>query len=132
MRHSSPRPILLFVFFLAAMVGCDTPPPVEPDVPVGEAISELFLKLNKLAGKPQSISLIKWYFAPGCEPPDKARAAYTAYRYEFKPPVQSGDTATIAVTIKDAKTQAVVGEVEWKAKKVGNAWRFSEAPLPAN
>jgi hypothetical protein len=131
MRHTTPRALLLIVLFLAATAGCDKPPPVEPDVPADEAISGLFIKINKLAGKPQAMTLFKWYFVPGCEPAENARQAYAGYRYDAKPPEVSGDTATIAVTVKDAKTQAVVGEVKWTAKKVENAWRLTDAPLPA-
>ena len=70
-------------------------------------------------------------FAPDCEPSNEALLRYPAYHYEGKPPVQSGDSATVTVIVKDATTGEPAGEVQWSMKKINNVWKLKEAPLPA-
>jgi hypothetical protein len=118
------------ILFLAAMTGCDSPPPLEPEIPADQAIRRLVSKVDKYAHRQMEITNMADSFAPGCKPSEKDLSRYTAYHYENKPPVRSGDTATVVVTVKNAKSQAVVGEVKWSAKKVDNIWKLTDAPLP--
>ena len=69
-------------------------------------------------------------FAPGCEPSLKACERYGKYRFHGTNPKQSGYTATAVVSVKDRQTGSVVGEVTWTMKRIGSAWKLTDAPLP--
>ena len=70
-------------------------------------------------------------FAPDSKPRKEDLARYADYRYEGKPPRQSGDSATVTVLVKSVKTGDPVGEVEWSMARVDKVWRLTAAPLPA-
>jgi acyl dehydratase len=70
-------------------------------------------------------------FAPGCEPSAETLPRYAAYHYQGKRPVQSGDSATVAVTLTDVKTGESAGEVQWSMKTINKVWKLTDAPLPA-
>jgi hypothetical protein len=130
MHPGTPRLLVSTVLFLTAIAGCDSPPPLEPEIPADKAISRLVSKVDKYAHRPKELANMADSFAPGCKPSEKVLPRYIAYHYEYKTPVRSGDTATVVVTVKNAKSQAVVGEVKWSAKKVDNIWKLTDAPLP--
>ncbi len=80
---------------------------------------------------PRELKVIPRLFAPGCEPSDETLSRYADFRYEGKPPVLSGDSATLIVVVKRSKTGETVGEVQWSMAKVNGKWKLKEAPLPA-
>ena len=109
--HESRRLAAWAVLILPGIVtsGCDRPVPSIPRFPPkGEFSGSSRMSTTLL--KPRANSkLCRRLFAPGCEPSDEALLRYPAYRYEGKPPVQSGDSATVTVIVKDAKTGASGG-----------------------
>jgi hypothetical protein len=145
---------------IAAMIGCGHPAASDPYVPTDVKISRLVLDMDDFSQDPRELEIaVPRLFAVGCEPSEKELHRYGGYHYEGKPPVQKGDTATVVVIIKNAKSGNSEGEFTWKAKKVtevkgvygtndsaqpGNAesaagggktdkeiWKLTEAPLPA-
>jgi len=128
------RLFVLYIFFLPSVfaIGCNRTPPLDPDVPADARIARLLLDVDDFAQDPDELkSKVPRLFAPGCAPSEKELQRYAAYRYEAKPAVRSGDTATAIVTVKDAKSEAVVGEMKWTVKLVDNIWKITDAPLPA-
>jgi hypothetical protein len=121
---------LSFVLLGSLTLGCDHPLPQHPDVPAERRILRLVEDVDDFAQTPRELKVIPRLFAPGCEPSKETLSRYPAYHYEGKPPVQSGDSATVAVTVTDAKTGNPAGEVQWSMTKIGNVWRIKDAPLP--
>ncbi len=117
---------------LAALVasGCNRAVPLNPDVPTDKRILMLVGDVDDFAQSKNELGRIKQLFAPGSEPSPQALRRYMAYRYEGKPPVLSGDSATVAVMVKDAKTGSPAGEVQWSIAKVDGVWKLKDAPLP--
>jgi hypothetical protein len=105
--------------------------PLNPEVPAERRILRLVEDVDDFAQTPRELKVIPRLFAPGCEPSKEALPRYAAYRYEGKSPVQSGDSATVAVIIKDAQTDQPVGELQWSMTKVNGVWKLKKAPLPA-
>jgi hypothetical protein len=103
---------------------------MNPDVPVENRILMLVEDVDDYSQNKNELERIRPLFAPGSGPSKEGLSRYTAYRYEGKTPVRSGDSATIAVAIKDAKTGNPAGEMQWSAIKVNNIWRLKDAPLP--
>ena len=118
------------VLLMTATLGCGSSPPLDPEIPADEAIGRLISKVDKYAHRPQEITVIPEFFAVGCAPSTIALQRFAVYRYEGKPPLRSGNTATVAVTVKDVRSHAVVGEVKWSMKKTGAIWKLTDAPLP--
>ncbi len=112
-------------------LGCDRPPPLHPDVPVEMRILRLVADVDDFAQTPSELKIIGRLFAAGCAPSGEALLRYSAYRYEGKPPVISGDSATVTVIVKDAKTGESAGEVQWSMVKMNDVWKLKDAPLPA-
>ncbi len=131
--HESRRLAAWAVLILPGIVtlGCDRPVALDPEVPAERRILRLVEDVDDFAQTPRELKVIPRLFAPGCEPSDEALLRYPAYRYEGKPPVQSGDSATVTVIVKDAKTGTPAGEVQWSMTKVNGIWRLKDAPLPA-
>ena len=84
-----------------------------------------------MSHSPGELQRMKPLFAPGCEPSSEALLRYPEYHFEGKPPVQSGDSATVVVVVKDAKTGGPAGEVQWSMTKINGKWKLKDAPLPA-
>ena len=112
-------------------IGCDRPLSMKPEIPAERRILRLVEDVDDFAQTPRELKVIPRLFAPGCEPSPEVLSRYPAYHYEGKPPVQSGDSATVTVIVKDAKTGDPAGEVQWSMTKVKGVWRLKEAPLPA-
>jgi hypothetical protein len=123
---------ILSVPLLFAITGCDrTAPPMDPQrtpaakmlMPI-EGVDEL--------GLDKDYTRLAHMFASGSEPPQKALAHYSDFRYEGKNPSQSGETATAVVNIKEAKTGQVRGDFKWTMKRENDVWKLTDAPLPSN
>jgi hypothetical protein len=132
---------------------------VDPVVPTAVRISQLVKDVDDFAQDPYELKFcVPKLFVEGCEPSERELQRYANYSYECKSPVRQGDTATIAVNVKDAKTGASLGEFTWSAKRVTvvkplfdgasdksdkdpaapqidkagqDIWRLTAAPLPA-
>jgi len=111
--------------------GCDRPLPVHPDVPTEKRILMLVEDVDDLSQDKTELERIKGLFVPGSAPSKEALLRYMAYRYEGKPPARSGDSATVVVVIKEAKTGNRVAELQWSMTKINGIWRIKDAPLPA-
>jgi hypothetical protein len=136
MRNIDDRPLWVVVRLLLLLpgivtIGCERPVSLDPEVPAERRILRLVEDVDDFAQTPRELKVIPRLFAPGREPSDKTLPRYADYRYEAKPPVQSGDSATVAVIIKDAKTDKPAGEVQWSMTKVKGVWKIKDAPLPA-
>ena len=104
---------------VVAVVGCNRPLPVDPDVPTEVRIRQLVRDVDDFAHDPYELKLcVPRLFVSGCEPSETDLQRYANYSYEEKPPVWHGDTATMVVNLKDAKTGSSLGEFTWSAKKV--------------
>jgi len=112
-------------------LGCDRPLPIHPEVPTERQIIKLVEDVEDVAHSPGELNRVKPLFAPGFGPSNEALLRYPAYRYEGKPPVLSGDSATVTVIVTDAKTGKPAGELQWSMTKVNGRWRLQDAPLPA-
>ena len=132
-QHGTRKLAAWLVFFLPGMLtlGCDRPPPADPDVSTNTRILMFVNDIDDRAQHPNERELIKLQFVPGSEPSKELLARYADYHYEGKPPVVSGDSATVTVVVKDVKTGNPVGEVQWSLVKVNDRWKFKDAPLPA-
>jgi hypothetical protein len=150
---------IALVLPIVAAVGCDRSPPVDPVVPTEVQIGQLVRDVDDFAQDSYELKrCVPMLFASGCEPSDTDLERYGKYTYEEKQPVRQGDTATVVVNVKDAKTGVSLAEFTWTAKKVkvekqlfkraddksgaGAAsapsdkadkqiWRLTAAPLPA-
>ena len=158
MRCSARLPYLLIAIYLATTLGCKDAPVSDPDIPESLKIARLVDMVDDFASEPDEVKLVPRLFAPGSEPSANDLPRYSDYRYEGKPAVFKGDTATVVVMVKDAKTGNPVGEVTWSMKKLKNIkaswnsadsgsgrgevvvreekggkeiWRITDAPLPA-
>jgi hypothetical protein len=119
------------VLITAVLLGCDRPPPLAPDVPTDFRISHIVFDVDDFSQDPQELKTrVPRLFAPGSEPSAEKLQRYSAYHYEAKEPVISGDSATINVTIKDAKSGESRGEFKWSATNTKNGWKLTDAPLP--
>ncbi len=159
----SRRTQLTFIaigFQFVSLVGCGKSPSSDlPYTSTSAKIGSLVSDMDDFAQSPSEIEMaVPRLFAPGCEPSEKDLPRYADYHYEGKPPIQNGDTATIVVVVKGAKTDSLVGEFTWSAKKVKDAkrvfepigsasakgesaahgdkevreiWKLTDAPLPA-
>ncbi len=112
-------------------LGCDRPLPLHPDVPAERPILRLVEDVDDFAQTPRELKVIPRLFAPGCEPSNETLLRYGNYRYEAKRPVQSGDSATVTVIVKEAKTGNPAGEMQWSMTKINGKWKLKDAPLPA-
>ena len=85
------------------MLGCDRPPPMNPEVPTEGKFSS-----SSRMSRTYPIPRANWSECESCSPRlrtiERSVVRYPAYRYEGKPPVLSGDSATVTVILKDAKT----------------------------
>jgi hypothetical protein len=136
MRNINPEvesPALWVVLILAGIVtlGCDRPPPLNPEVPAEKRILMLVEDVDDFSQDKNELERIKRLFVPGSAPSKEALLRYMAYRYEGNRPVQSGDSATVVVVIKEAKTGNAAGEMQWSMTKVNDVWKIKDAPLPA-
>ena len=130
--HETQRLAAWLVLILPGivMLGCDRPPPLHPEVPTEVRILRLVADVDDFAQTPRELKIIPRLFAPGCEPTQETLSRFPDYHYEGKPPVQSGDSATVVVIIKDAKTGAPAGELQWSMTTVNGKWKIKDAPLP--
>ncbi len=159
MRHNGRLLFLLFAMQMGVAVGCSHNPSSDPDIPSVVKIGRLVSDMDDFAQTPRELKIaVPRLFAPGSEPSEKDLPRYADYHYEGKPPVLNGDTATVVVIVKDAKTGNSVGELTWSVKKVKDAkrvfepsdsasakgqasahgdkaakeiWKLTDAPLPA-
>ncbi len=131
--HETGRLAVWVILILAGVVapGCDRSPPVNPDVPTEKRILMLVEDVDDFSQSKNELQRIKPLFVPGSEPSKETLLRYAAYRYEGKRPVQSGDSVTVVVIVKDAKTGNPAGEVQWSIVKIKGVWKLKEAPLPA-
>jgi hypothetical protein len=131
-HHGARKLAVWLVILLPGMLtlGCDRPLPPDPDISTGELVEMLIDAVDDFSHHPKEVDRIKQLFIPGSEPSKEALARYSDYHYEGKPPVVSGDSATVTVTLKDVKTGNPVGEVQWTLVKVNKGWKFKDAPLP--
>jgi hypothetical protein len=131
--HETGKVAAWMVLILAgiSVLGCDRPPPMNREVPVDQRIQWLVSDIDDFAQNADEWKLLQALFVPGPEHSREALSRFSAYRYEGKAPVLSGDSGTIAVTVKDAKTDKPVGEVQWSVTKVKGVWKIKDAPLPA-
>ena len=86
--------------------------------------------VNDFSQSKNELDRVRRLFAPGAGPSKATLSRYAAYQYEGKQPVLSGDSATVVVIVKGAKTGNPVGEVQWSIMKVNGVWKLKEAPLP--
>jgi hypothetical protein len=131
--HEVRRVAAWVVLVLPGIVtlGCDRPLPVNPEVPTAKRILMLVEDVDDFSQSKDELERIKPLFAPGSGPSKEALPRYRAYRYEGKQVVQSGDSATVSVIVKEAKTGNPAGEMQWSVIKVNDVWKLKEAPLPA-
>ncbi|MGA2253418.1 MAG: hypothetical protein ABSG53_02055 [Thermoguttaceae bacterium] len=113
-------------------LGCDRSPPVNPEVPTEKRILMLVEDVDDFSQSEKELGRIKPLFVLGSEPSKETLLRYMAYRYDGQRAVQSGDSATVAVIVKDAKTGNPVGEMQWSMVKINGVWKLKEAPLPAS
>ena len=126
---------LLFLLFAMQMgvagVGCSQNPLSDPDafllrwVKIGSP-RQRYGRLRSNPSASSKIAVLAPRRLPACEPSEKDLPRDADYHYEGKPPVRNGDTATVVVVVKDAKTGNSVGEFTWSAKKVKDAKRVFE------
>jgi hypothetical protein len=124
--------ILLLLLLGIITLGCDRPPPLNPEVPTERRILGVVEDVDDFAQTPRELKRVAALFAPGSEPSKESLARYANYHYEGKLPVISGDSATVTVVIKDLKSGNPVDEVQWSMVKSDKGWRLKEAPLPAD
>lgn len=132
-RFAPCPPVVLWpLLALSALIlGCSCSQSVEKEPP-RPASWEIWLPVDDMddcaAGK--YFDRMLQLFAPGSEPSLEARQRYGRYSFHPTNPRQSGDTATAVVSVKDRQTGNEVGEVTWTMKRIGKAWRLTDAPLP--
>ena len=92
---------------------------------------ELIYDLALYAGTANDEEL-KALFATDAQPAAEQIPMYNGGKYYFSPVshTESGGVWTLKVKVKDFNSGAELGDVEWKAKKEGDAWKLFEAPLP--
>jgi hypothetical protein len=74
---------------------------------------------------------MKGVFAADALPTGAAARAYQKYGYRTAGRIDvSGSTATVPVSITDAKSGAEVAKNDWTFVKEGDAWKIKSAPLP--
>ena len=103
--HESGRLAAWAFLILPGIVtpGCDRPVALHPTVPT-ERQSSSSSRMSTTYSNPGQLPRHHKVVRPGLRTIKQALLAYPAYRYEGKPPVQSGDSATVTVIVKDAKT----------------------------
>ncbi len=120
-----------FLALSALTLGCNCNHAVER-VPFRPASVEILMPVDDVddcAGEKEFKRMVQ-LFAPGSEPSLEACKRYGKYRFHGTSPSHWGDTATAVVSVKDRQTGSAVGEVTWTMKRIGDAWRFTDAPLP--
>ena len=131
--HRTRKLAAWLVLILPGMVtlGCDSPPPLNPEVSTEAKIRRLVDDVDDFAKTPKELAVIPRLFAPDCKHSKEALPRYADFHYEVKRIVQSGDSATVTVVVKDAKTGDPAGELQWSMTNVdGRLWRIKDAPLP--
>ena len=91
MRNINPEvesPALWVVLILAGIVtlGCNRPPPLNPEVPTEERILMLVEDVDDFSQNKNELERIKQLFVPGSAPSKEALLRYMAYRYEGNRP----------------------------------------------
>jgi hypothetical protein len=129
--ESKKLAVLFLTLLVGLPLGCEHAAPQKPEVPAEVVILRPIEDVDDRASLPNGLQLIKRVFVAGSEPSDKALPRYAAYRYKGSQVIQSGESATVTVSLTEAKTGNPAGEVQWTLAKVGNAWKIKEAPLPA-
>jgi hypothetical protein len=119
---------LVALAVLAAFAGCGE------DVPEGQhSEKEQVAKLVRaVADASRTEPSFKALFASGASPQGRANREYA--KYTFRPieePEVDGESATIAVLVRDVRDQEI-GNVEWTAVKENGEWKLSSAPLPGS
>ena len=122
---------LLLVLPGVFLLGCDRSVPRNPEVPTDKRILWLVEDVDDRSHSPGELHYMTKVFAPGCEPSSEMLSRYTAYRYKGQSPVQSGDSATVAVALTEVKTGNPAGEMQWSMIKIDDTWKIKDAPLPA-
>jgi hypothetical protein len=111
------------------MAGCERPVARDPEVPTDVKIRRLVSDVDDFSQTPRELkSAVPRLFAPGHKPSDEVLPRYADYRYKEKQPVQSGDSATISVVLKDAKSGGPAGEMKWSMTKINGVWKLTDAP----
>lgn len=132
MQLSSPRPLgklliaLAAAAGLAALAGCGGPQTGESTD--ADQVSAL---VSELADAARTAERFQALFAEGTAPPEEQRPAYNKLMFfATASDVRiSGDTAEVAVRVEDFNNNPK-GNVTWKAKRQGQGWVLTEAPLP--
>ena len=108
------------------LVGCGG----DDETPVASDSVKFVGLVSSVQGAVNSPDDVGMIFAEGSIPAEADRPKYAAYGFEVKESMIEGDSAKITVTVHDAKSWNLVGEVQWTAVKQGDDWRLKDAPLP--
>jgi len=123
-HHWKPLLGIVFVTALLGIYGCggqETGEETEQD-----KVSALVDEVADKAGTPEDFQTV---FAEGAVPPEEKRPEYHKLMFFATNVSISGDTAEIAVRVEDFDNNPK-GEVTWKAKRQGDRWVLTDAPLP--
>ncbi len=130
MQHASPWRVwklvvgLLVAAGLGGITGCGAPETGESTE--GDQVSALVSEVSDAAGTAEGFQAL---FAQGSAPPEEKRPDYNKLMFTATDVSISGDTAEAAVRVEDFSNN-VKGEVTWKAKRQGQGWVLTDAPLP--
>lgn len=132
MQLSAPRRFVQLVIgaaaaaALALLPGCGGPETGESTD--ADQVSALVSELADAARTAESFQAL---FAEGTAPPEERRPAYNKLMFfaTASDVSISGDTAEVAVRVEDFNNNHK-GNVTWKAKRQGQGWVLTEAPLP--
>jgi len=119
---------LLFGLVLGAALlnayGCGEPQTGEETEE--DKVTALVDEVADRAGTPEDFQTV---FAEGAVPPEEKRAEYHKLMFFAEDVSISGDTAEITVRVEDFNNNPK-GQVTWKAKRQGDRWVLTDAPLP--
>jgi hypothetical protein len=113
---------------LISLAGCSSSGRDAAELTDATLIPQILRSFSGSASDPRNLPT---WFAQGATPPAAEQRKYGKYTYraEGKPAV-TGDTATVQVKLRDAKSDQEAGIVEWTFVKEGGNWKIKSAPLP--
>jgi len=130
MRGGSPWRVgkliggLVVMAGLTGIIGCGQPETGEETEE--DQVSVLVDEVADAAGETEAFQAL---FADGAAPPEEKQPEYHKLMFFATDISISGDTAEIAVRVEDFNNNPK-GEVTWKAKRQGQGWVLTDAPLP--
>jgi hypothetical protein len=128
MRVRSAPTAVLALSALAVLAGCSSGKREATNLTDHVAIQQILRSFGGSASDPRNVPT---WFAQGAAPPAAEQSKYAKYSYRAEgDPTVSGDTATVKVKLRDAKSDNEAGIVEWTFVNEGGQWKIKSAPLP--